>query len=163
MADRPMNRHVVITSGCDMMTLTASTRNRTVDPSQNQRKIYNGATAVPRENKDYVPIFSDDHGTPALVGDHRAPTAPAMLLDANPPLDGRQRPALFPDYDLSSRGPMVTDTIDYYGAWKLLDGLVDAVFRGTHREYALGNTAEQRFMGLWSDRVPVRELQIEEP
>jgi pimeloyl-ACP methyl ester carboxylesterase len=126
------------------------------------RKIYYGATAVPPENKDYVRIFSDEHGAPTLVGDHRAPTAPAMLVDADAPLDSTQGPAFFRDFEPTSRGPMVTDAIDYYGTWKLLDGLVDAVFRGTHREYALGNTAEQRFMGRWSDRVPVRELQIEE-
>ena len=34
----------------------------------------------------------------------------------------------------------MTNTLDYYGTWKLLDGLADAVFRGVHREYTLGNT-----------------------
>lgn len=127
------------------------------------RRIYAGASAVPRANKNYIRMFSDDHGAPGLVGDHRAPTAPGMLIDG-PPVPGSPRRGemspLLPD---GRRGPMVTDALDYYGTWKLLDGLADAVFRGEHREYALGDTPQQRFMGLWSDRVPVRELQISEP
>jgi hypothetical protein len=45
----------------------------------------------------------------------------------------------------------------------LLDGLLDAVFRGVHREYALGDTPEQRNMGRWSDGIPVRQLIVREP
>jgi hypothetical protein len=110
------------------------------------RKIYLGATNVPASNKDYVRIFSDDHGSPALLADHRAPTAPTPDFNVNAMV--------------SVRGPMRVDALDYYGTWKLFDGLADAVFRGMHREYALGNTPQQRFMGYWSDRVPVRELMI---
>jgi len=126
------------------------------------RKIYTGATAIPLENKDYVRMFSDHHGAPGVVADHRAPTAPGTLIDGA--LPGWLRLAEPPaTVQFGRRGPMVTDALDYYGTWKLLDGLVDAVFHGKHREYALGNTPEQRFMGLWSDRVPVRELHVEEP
>jgi hypothetical protein len=64
------------------------------------------------------------------------------------------------DRDDDDRGEVVTDALDYYGTWKLLDGLADAVFRGTHRAHALGGTPQQRYMGEWSDRVPVRELMI---
>ena len=58
---------------------------------------------------------------------------------------------------------MVTDALDYYGTWKLFDGLRDAVFHGINREYALGDTDHQRFMGLWSDGVPVRQLLVRAP
>ena len=40
------------------------------------------------------------------------------------------------------------------------DGLIDAAFAGKNREYALGNTPQQRFMGVWSDGVPVKELKV---
>ncbi len=111
------------------------------------RRVYKGATAVPLSNKDYVRLFSDDHGAPSLVADHRAPAAPLRLVEE----DGGS--ALVP----------VTNALDYFGTWKLFDGLTDAVYRGVHREYALGGTREQRYMGHWSDRTPVRELMIEEP
>jgi hypothetical protein len=41
----------------------------------------------------------------------------------------------------------------YYGIWKVFDGLIDAAFYGKSRNYA----HEQRFMGLWSDGVPVKD------
>jgi dienelactone hydrolase len=52
------------------------------------------------------------------------------------------------------------DAMDYYGYWKLLDGLCDAAFKDKNREYALGDTPQQRFMGVWSDGVPVKELTV---
>jgi len=52
------------------------------------------------------------------------------------------------------------DATDWFGIWKLSDALLACVFKGDWCEYALGNTPEQRFMGLWSDGVPVTELVI---
>jgi hypothetical protein len=55
---------------------------------------------------------------------------------------------------------MMVNALDYYGTWKLFDGLIDAAFTGKNRDYALGNTPQQRFMGVWSDGVPVKELKV---
>ena len=55
---------------------------------------------------------------------------------------------------------MLVNAMDFYGTWKLFDALTDAAFNGRNREYALGNTPQQRFMGLWSDGVPVKELKV---
>jgi pimeloyl-ACP methyl ester carboxylesterase len=110
------------------------------------RKIYASATRVPQANKDYVRMLTDLHGDPQLRADHTAPTAPSALIgDGLPARDRRER---------------ATDALDFFGTWKIFDGLVDAVFHGTHREYALGNTPEQRFMGYWSDGASVRELIV---
>jgi hypothetical protein len=49
---------------------------------------------------------------------------------------------------------------DYYGIRKVFDGLIDAAFYGKSRNYALGHRHEQRFTGLWSDGVPVKELLV---
>ena len=99
------------------------------------REIYRGATQIPAANKDHIEVRSDDHGRPALKADHFAPTARAGAADA----------------------------LDYYGFWKLFDALTDAAFTGQHREQALGNTPAQRFMGRWSDGVPVTELVVTDP
>jgi hypothetical protein len=48
----------------------------------------------------------------------------------------------------------------YYGYWKLLDALTDAAFYQKNREYAFGNTPEQRFMGRWSDGVAVKQPKV---
>jgi pimeloyl-ACP methyl ester carboxylesterase len=133
------------------------------------RKIYRGAVNVAEENKNYVRMFSDEHGEPALHADHRAPSAPGGLIA---PLESQQQQRLgarggakIADARIAEdgdggRGEVVTNALDYYGTWKLFDGLADAVFRGVNREYALGNTPQQRYMGEWSDRTPVRELMI---
>jgi hypothetical protein len=59
-----------------------------------------------------------------------------------------------------SNADRTLDALDFYGTWKLLDGLTDAAFYGRNRNYALGNTPEQRFMGTWSDGVAVKELMV---
>jgi uncharacterized protein (TIGR03437 family) len=53
------------------------------------------------------------------------------------------------------------DALDYYGVWRLFDALADYTFNGSEaaRPIALGNgSREQRFMGLWPDGQPVREM-----
>jgi acetyl esterase/lipase len=52
------------------------------------------------------------------------------------------------------------DAADWYGVWKLSDALLACTFSGEWCEYALGDTPEQRFMGTWSDGVPVEELIV---
>ena len=98
------------------------------------RRIFNEATQVTPANKNLVTLVTDDHGTPALVADH---FAPCTLL-----------------------ARVAGGALDYYGTWKLFDALCDAAFRAKNRQYALGNTPEQRFMGKWSDNVPVKELKV---
>ncbi|MEW6378476.1 MAG: hypothetical protein AB1611_02580 [bacterium] len=63
--------------------------------------------------------------------------------------------------DMGSFIPLMgTNALDYYCTWKLFDALTDAAFYGKNREYALGNTPQQRFMGEWSDGKPVKELIV---
>jgi len=91
------------------------------------------ATNVPLDNKDHVTLNSDNHGTPALVADHFAPNC-LTAADVN--------------------------ALDTNGYWKWFDGLIAAAFYGRYREYALGNTPEQRFMGLWPDGTPIVEATV---
>jgi hypothetical protein len=57
-------------------------------------------------------------------------------------------------------GAFSIDALDFFGTWKLFDGLTDAVFYGQNRRYALGSMPEQTFMGLWSDGVAVTPLEV---
>ena len=52
------------------------------------------------------------------------------------------------------------DALDFYGTWKLFDALCDAAFYQRNREYALGATPQQQFMGYWSDGVPVKPMIV---
>ena len=127
------------------------------------KRIYYESTRVSADNKDYVTLVSDSHGRPALMASHRAPTALDNEYDhregaAGAPIENRG------DAPRTSRGDrretMMVNALDFYGMWKLFDGLCDAAFYGKNREYALGNTPQQRYMGVWSDGVRVSELKI---
>jgi pimeloyl-ACP methyl ester carboxylesterase len=129
------------------------------------KRIYYESTRVTADNKDFVTLSTDQHGTPELIANHRAPTAPDSDYDngegdetapresttRQSPTDGSRGP--------TNRTPVV-NALDYFGLWKLFDGLCDAAFYQKNREYALGNTPQQRFMGRWSDGVPVKELSV---
>jgi hypothetical protein len=152
-------------------------------------RIINESVNVPAQNKNLVTLVSDDHGAPHLVASHFAPAAPAGKAadyaggdEKNS--DGTQQQGRFrgmlrqrimqrmkgeggessdteggaPSTDQSAR---MIDALDYYGTWKLFDALEDAALFGKDREYALGDTPQQRYMGKWSDGVPVKQMIVE--
>jgi acetyl esterase/lipase len=130
------------------------------------KRIYYESTRVPANNKDFILLVTDTHGTPSLQASHRAPTAMDKSYDSGEGISGA--PAGSPDPigdtpQISRRvrpETMLVNALDFYGTWKLFDALCDAAFNGKNREYALGNTPQQRFMGVWSDGVPVKELKV---
>jgi hypothetical protein len=139
---------------------------------------------VRAKNKNYVTLVSDSHGMPGLVASHRAPTAFDMAYDSGEGIGGglaevggagrvgsdggndSAHAGGLPTRRVDAAGrperleTMMVNALDFYGTWKLFDGLCDAAFYGKNREYALGNTPQQRFMGVWSDGVPVKELKV---
>jgi acetyl esterase/lipase len=92
-------------------------------------RILTGAVQVKNEDKNLITALTDEHGQPALSADHFAPTDRHV------------------------------NALSWYGFWKWFDALCDAAFYGKNREYALGDTPEQRFMGIWSDGRPVKEAR----
>ncbi|HEX3988729.1 MAG TPA: alpha/beta hydrolase fold domain-containing protein, partial [Verrucomicrobiae bacterium] len=136
------------------------------------RRIFLESVQVPPSNKNYIELVSDDHGSPTLTANHFAPAAWAELppgtaqpTEANEgPLRRKLRERLEErrgegeESENLGQSKRSLDALDFYGTWKLLDALTDAAFHGTNRNYALGNTPEQRFMGVWSDGVPVKPL-----
>ena len=116
------------------------------------KRIHNEATKVPRANKNYLVMQSDAHGT-KLAADHYAPCALDTRYDDEKPTEENTA-------DPTSR--FATNSLDYYGTWKIFDALCDAAFLGTNREFALGDTAQQKFMGKWSDGTPVAPMLVVE-
>ncbi|MCL6583855.1 MAG: alpha/beta hydrolase fold domain-containing protein [bacterium] len=104
------------------------------------KEIFYRSSQIPLEKKDFVIMLSDYHGHPPLKADHFAPGCSSA--------------------DRGPRSNMGPDALDYYCLWKLFDALTDAAFYGRSWEYALGNTPQQRYMGTWSDGVPVKELIV---
>ncbi len=100
-------------------------------------EILEDATSVEGTNKNLIRLNSDGSGDADLLADHLAPLATVSKKHGIP-----------------SAPP---DALDFFGYWKWLDALLDAAFSGIRREFALGDTPEQRFMGQWSDGRPVTE------
>jgi len=116
--------------------------------------IFNQTPQIPLQNKDFVTVVSDYHGYPPLVADHYAPVAPDERYNMEGKFQGIMLQGAYKMLETD------INALDYYGFWKLFDGLTDIAFYGKNREYALGNTPEQRFLGIWSDGTPVEELKI---
>jgi pimeloyl-ACP methyl ester carboxylesterase len=130
------------------------------------KRIYLEATRVSAANKDFITLVTDDHGTPELRASHRAPTAPDASYDnGESPSGNRSRVGGLSSQTArrNTRESPAINALDFYGTWKLFDGLCDAAFYGKNRQYALGNTPQQRFMGTWSDGVRVKELRVTDP
>lgn len=123
------------------------------------RLIYLQTSQLPPSNKNFITVVSDFHGTPPLVSNHVAPVAPRRAYQG---LHTQQESSKRSLIDLIRLKGKRTDALNYYGYWKLWDALTDAAFYGTNREYVLGNTPQQRFMGTWSDGIAVTELVIGE-
>ena len=134
------------------------------------KRIYYESTRISADNKDFIMLISDSHGRPALQASHRAPTAHDKEYDNGEGVGGGPAETANPSSNRVGDGPqssrrsrldtMMVNALDFYGTWKLFDALCDAAFYKKNREYALGNTPQQRFMGLWSDGVPVKELKV---
>lgn len=122
---------------------------------------------MPHENVELVIVRSDGHLGFFLDADHYSPlaVAPGFPPDSSLPSDvGTDAApagwfALFREERAAER--YTPDALDYFGYWKLLDGLLDASFRGENRDYALGGTPQQLFMGTYSDGTPVTTLEVE--
>ena len=120
------------------------------------RLIFSGLGQIPPANKSYVTLVSDDHGQPPLLATHFAPVAMAVV---DPTAARATQSSIIQAFRQGVEGNS-GGALDYYGTWKLFDGLIDAAFFGKNRKYALGDTPEQRYMGKWSDGTPVKELKI---
>ncbi len=56
-----------------------------------------------------------------------------------------------------------TNAVDYYGYWKLFDGLIDCSRNGQNCEYAFGDTSQQRNLGMLVEGSEVKELTVITP
>lgn len=139
------------------------------------KKIFNGASQVPLDNKDFITMVSDDHGTPPVAATHFAPASRVNLVEDETRAQGflaqRIRERLLArqssntseedsQADVESSSPSGVDVLDYNGLWKLFDGLTDAAFFGKNRQYALGNTPEQTSLGSWNDGVAIKPMKV---
>ncbi|MEA2515009.1 MAG: hypothetical protein QOJ59_4498 [Thermomicrobiales bacterium] len=97
------------------------------------RRIWAALTTVAADRRAFVHLVSDTRGIPALIANHQLPATG--------------------DYG-------TVNALDWYGTWKLGDALLSCTFGEQDCHYAFGDTPELRFMGYWSDGVPVKEIEV---
>ena len=90
---------------------------------------WNGLTSIPLELRDHILVRSDHTGMPPLIADHSAPQ--------------------------TGLGNAEIDALDWFGYWKWFDVLTDCAFLESGCEVALGGSAVQSDMGIWSNGAPV--------
>ena len=120
----------------DTLMLVIVAEEDTVVGDKPAKKIFNKTPQIPKSQKDYIIQLTDTYGSPDIIANHNVPVA-------------------FPNNEQGT-----IDALDYYSVWKLFDALSDFAFYDINEEYCLGNTSEQRFMGLWSDGTPVNEMIV---
>jgi hypothetical protein len=101
------------------------------------QEIFN-AIHIPDSNKNLIILRSDKHGSNRLKSS-------IFTFCSHKNRSGRKR----------------IDALDIYGVYRLVDALAESSFdkNPEARKVALGtNSAEQRFMGTWSDGTPIKEL-----
>jgi dienelactone hydrolase len=142
-----------------LLLAIAGDRDTLVDDADAKR-IYYESTRIPPANKDFIRLITDDRGRPGLIASHRAPTGPDKTYD-NGEGDMTVRGERTAGGEVRTASPPspAVDAMDY-ALWRLFDALCDAAFYKKNREYALGNTPQQRFMGKWSDGVLVKEMVV---
>ena len=103
--------------------------------------VFPKLTSIPARNKDLVLTHTDTHGDPTLAAIHGVCASGA-------------------DPGGSDFG--AANAYDWNFCWKVWDALRSCALRGKYCRYALGNTREHRFLGKWSDGVPVKPLKIQD-
>lgn len=140
-----------------LLLCVAGDRDRVVGDAD-ARLILRRAVSLKPENKNFILVRSDEHGSPPLIADHLSPCGTSMSFGQalRPGLGGGRRLGV----RRGTEGLAGVNALDTRAYWRLFDALCEAAWTGQSRAQALGDTRPQRFMGLWSDGVPVRELQI---
>ncbi len=101
--------------------------------------VFPKLTSVPAKNKNLVLTSRDAHGAPALAAIHgvcAAGSQPGASYD--PP-----------------------NAYDWGFCWKVFDALRSCAYATVNCRYALGDTPEHRYIGTWSDGVPIIGLKIQ--
>ncbi len=110
-------------------------------------------TAIHVKNRNLIRQYSDSTGSKRMTSGHNE----SYSIDK--------------DFDSGIRNVSAKralrmghlNAVDFFGYWKLFDALNAFTREGTFKEYAFGNTPEQRFLGVWSDGTKVKELEITVP
>jgi len=115
------------------------------------KAIWDATGQIPADQKRYITIMGDDHGTPALVADHSSPLAHREDYGVAPTASQQRRIRLVEM--VTGMRENQANALNYWGYYRLFDALCDAAFSGKKIDAAL---AAARPTGRWSDGTPMK-------
>ena len=127
-----------------LLLVVAGDRDRIVGDHR-ARQIYEEATAVPVDRKEYVLFRSDRSGPFPLLADHTAPTAASTRLDSG---DGPFRQV--------QMNQATIDPLDRFGFWRVTDLTLQAAFTGQSLDVATHHGQLIQDLGRWGTGEPVK-------
>lgn len=110
--------------------------------------IYKTAEKV--KNRNLIRQYSDYHGSVSITSGHNESYSVDKDFDSGVKNFSTKRAIKVGKFN----------AIDFLGYWKLFDALNAFTRNGKYKNYAFGNTPEQRNLGYWSDGTKVKELEI---
>ena len=114
-------------------------------------KVFREATNVQQRN--LLRQFPDPHGEPAIEAHHN------QTYSLDTAFDNGVR-----NYSAKKALRISTvDVVDFNGYWKLFDAMLACNRQDSLCNFAFGGTPEQTSLGVWSDGVPVRALEVTLP
>ncbi|MEL6925054.1 MAG: alpha/beta fold hydrolase [Bacteroidota bacterium] len=132
------------------MLVAVSVNDRTVGEKFGHM-VYHATPQVLERN--LIRQHPDDHGQPGLTAGHNEAYSPNLDFDTGV-------------RNVSARRALrigKTDAMDYFGYWKLFDALIECTRHGAGCQVAFGDTIAQHQLGVWSDGVPLRALEVHVP
>jgi len=103
-------------------------------PTHGCNSLFPKLTSIPAANKDIVLTSVDRHGKPALLAPHGV---------------------------CAGGGGRPVDAYDWGFCWKAWDALRSCALKKKQCSTALGDTPQHRYIGTWSDGVPIIGLKIQ--
>lgn len=110
--------------------------------------VFHTATNTPDRN--YLVLYPDAHGTPAISAEHNECYSLDMEFDTGLRNFTAERALRISTFD----------PVDYNGYWKWFDALLTCTRKQQYCEYAFGNTRQQASLGAWSDGQEIRLLEV---
>lgn len=103
------------------------------------------------ENMNLIEMFVDSKGDEKIKAAHEDPLAMDPEFDKGT------------GFIVMLRAKMVYEInqADYFGFWKLGDALAKCSFNEKDCNIAFGNTPVQKYMGVWKDGSPIKEMKVD--
>lgn len=121
------------------------------EKTRQSKVIWDATKQIPADQKRYITIPGDDHGSPALVADHSSPLAYREDY-GTPPSASQQRRIRLVEMVTGMRENRA-NALNYWGYYRLFDALEDAAFSGKKIDAVL---AAARPAGKWSDGTAMK-------